>query len=147
MLSVLRTASVRFMPSARRMAYRSFVTKYTESHEWVRIDGDTATIGVTDYAQNALGDVVYVEVPEADLEVEAEDVVGIVESVKSTSDIYSPLSGTIIEGNQNVVANTKLVNKSPEEDGWLFKIKFSDKEQLDALLDATKYKQLIEEGH
>ncbi|KAJ1851912.1 hypothetical protein GGH12_005949 [Coemansia sp. RSA 1822] len=146
MLGVLRTASVRFAPRVR-MACRGFVTKYTESHEWVRIDGDTATIGVTDYAQNALGDVVYVEVPEADTEVEAEDVVGIVESVKSTSDIYSPLSGTIVEGNASVVANTKLVNKAPESDGWLFKIKFSDKAQLDALLDATKYKQLIEDGH
>ncbi|KAJ2814382.1 glycine cleavage system H-protein subunit, partial [Coemansia erecta] len=96
---------------------------------------------------NALGDVVYVEVPEVDMEVEVEDVVGIVESVKSTSDIYTPLAGTIVEANQNVVTNTKLINKSPESDGWLFKIKFSDKAQLDTLLDAAKYKSLIEDGH
>ncbi|KAJ2350366.1 glycine cleavage system H-protein subunit [Coemansia sp. RSA 2618] len=156
MLGVLRTAGSRCLPRAIHAArasmplvsgIRNYVTKYTESHEWVRIDGDVATIGVTDYAQNALGDVVYVEVPEVDMEVEVEDVVGIVESVKSTSDIYTPLAGTIVEANQNVVTNTKLINKSPESDGWLFKIKFSDKAQLDTLLDAAKYKSLIEDGH
>ncbi|KAJ2850484.1 hypothetical protein IWW36_001864 [Coemansia brasiliensis] len=145
-LSILRANCMRLRAPLLRMSRRT-LTKYTESHEWVKIDNDVATIGITDYAQNALGDVVYVEVPEVDNEVEVDEVVGIVESVKSTSDIYTPLSGTIVDANKSVVENTKLVNKSPESDGWLFKIKFSSKDELDKLMDATQYKKLIEEGH
>ncbi|KAJ1666486.1 glycine cleavage system H-protein subunit [Coemansia sp. RSA 1813] len=133
--------------STRLVAQRLYATKrYTASHEWISIDNGVGTIGITDYAQSALGDVVYVEVPEADTDVEIEDTVGVVESVKSTSDIYSPLSGTIVESNDQVTKNTKLINKSPEKDGWLFKVKFSSQDEVDALLSETDYKKLIEES-
>ncbi|KAI9474771.1 hypothetical protein LPJ78_004875 [Coemansia sp. RSA 989] len=146
MHSILRANCMRLRAPLVRMARRT-LTKYTESHEWVKIDDGVATIGITDYAQNALGDVVYVEVPEVDAEVELDEVVGIVESVKSTSDIYTPLSGTIVDANQKVVENNKLINRSPEADGWLFKIKFSSQDELEKLLDAAQYKKLTEEGH
>ncbi|KAJ2859236.1 glycine cleavage system H-protein subunit [Coemansia erecta] len=133
--------------STRLVAHRMYATKkYTASHEWISIDNGVGTIGITNYAQNALGDVVYVEVPEADTDVEVDDTVGVVESVKSTSDIYSPLSGKIVESNDEVTKNTKLINKSPENDGWLFKVKFSSQEEVDALLDEADYKKLIEES-
>ncbi|KAJ2504332.1 glycine cleavage system H-protein subunit [Coemansia sp. RSA 2049] len=120
--------------------------KYTESHEWISIDSGVATVGITEYAQNALGDVVYVEVPDPDSEVAADDVVGVVESVKSSSDIYSPLTGTIVDSNALVTKNCKLINKSPEKDAWLFKVKFSSQSEVDALLDEAAYKKLIEES-
>ncbi|KAI9506597.1 glycine cleavage system H-protein subunit [Coemansia spiralis] len=133
--------------SSSRLALPRFYAtkKYTESHEWVSIEDGVGTIGITDYAQNALGDVVYVEVPEVDSEVELDETVGVVESVKSTSDIYTPLSGTIVAANKAVVSNTKLINKSPETDGWLFKVKFSSQDEVDALLNEADYKKLIEE--
>ncbi|KAJ1836213.1 hypothetical protein IWW55_000045 [Coemansia sp. RSA 2706] len=141
MLALVRSTGLRLrVPLARCL------TKFTESHEWVRIDGAVATVGITDYAQAALGDVVYVEVPTVDDVVEADDVVGIVESVKSTSDILSPVSGTIVEANQSVVDNTKLINSKAESDGWLFRIRFSSQDELDKLMSATEYKKLTEEG-
>ncbi|KAJ2542683.1 glycine cleavage system H-protein subunit [Coemansia sp. RSA 1933] len=131
--------------STRLVAQRMYATKkYTASHEWISIDNGVGTIGITDYAQNALGDVVYVEVPEVDTEVQIEDTVGVVESVKSTSDIYSPLTGTVVESNEELTKNTKLINKSPEKDGWLFKVKFSSQDEVDALLNEVDYKKLIE---
>ncbi|KAJ2425563.1 hypothetical protein GGF41_002375, partial [Coemansia sp. RSA 2531] len=114
---------------------------------WIEINKDVATIGITDYAQNALGDVVYVEVPEVGVRVEFDETVGVVESVKSTSDIYSPLTGEITAANSDVVKNTKLINKSPENDGWLFKVKFESQEEVDALLNESDYKKLTESDH
>ncbi|KAJ2717968.1 glycine cleavage system H-protein subunit [Coemansia sp. Benny D115] len=129
------------------LAFRLYSTKkYTASHEWITIDNGVATVGITDYAQNALGDVVYVEVPEPGTEVELDDVVGVVESVKSTSDIYTPLSGNIVDANQAVVEKTKLINQEPEGLGWLFKVKFSSQEEVDNLLDEAAYKKLTEES-
>ncbi|KAJ1731546.1 hypothetical protein LPJ61_002484 [Coemansia biformis] len=123
---------------------RRNLTKYTKSHEWVKIEQGVGTVGITNYAQSALGDVVYVEVPEVGIEATPDEPVGVVESVKSTSDIYSPLSGTIVDANQAVVESTKLINKSPEADGWLFKVKFSSADEIDQLLDLAAYKQLTE---
>ncbi|KAJ2798764.1 glycine cleavage system H-protein subunit [Coemansia furcata] len=129
-------------------AMRGYATKrYTSSHEWVEINKGEATIGITNYAQNALGDVVYVEVPEVGTRVEFDEVVGVVESVKSTSDIYSPLTGEITDANTEVVKNTKLINKSPEQNGWLFKVKFEDQAEVDNLLDEADYKKLTESDH
>ncbi|KAJ2003426.1 glycine cleavage system H-protein subunit [Coemansia thaxteri] len=130
------------------IALRFYATKkYTASHEWIEIDNGVGTVGITDYAQNALGDVVYVEVPEVGTQVEFDETVGVVESVKSTSDIYSPLTGEITASNDKVVANTKLINKSAESDGWLFKVKFSSQQEVDALLNESDYKMLIESDH
>ncbi|KAJ1806026.1 glycine cleavage system H-protein subunit [Coemansia sp. RSA 2599] len=121
--------------------------KYTASHEWISIDNGVGTVGITEYAQNALGDVVYVEVPEVGSQVELDETVGVVESVKSTSDIYSPLSGEIVDANKNVVEKSKLINQSPEQDGWLFKVKFSSQEEVDNLLNEADYKKLTESDH
>lgn len=148
--SFLRTRlATPVLPMSHMLMHRNWygTKKYTESHEWIEVNDSEATIGITDYAQNALGDIVYVEVPEVDSEVEIEDVVGVVESVKSTSDIYTPLTGTITAANENVVGNTKLLNQKPETEGWLFKIKFTDQAQVDALLDEAAYKKLTEESH
>ncbi|KAJ1643537.1 glycine cleavage system H-protein subunit [Coemansia erecta] len=127
------------------LSSRFYATKkYTASHEWISIDNGVGTVGITEYAQNALGDVVYVEVPEVGSQVELDETVGVVESVKSTSDIYSPLSGEIVDANKDVVEKSKLINQSPEKDGWLFKVKFSSQEEVDNLLDEAAYKKLTE---
>ncbi|KAJ2081534.1 glycine cleavage system H-protein subunit [Coemansia sp. RSA 988] len=131
----------------QRAITRGYVTKYTESHEWVKIDKNIGTVGVTDYAQKELGDIVYVEVPEVGMQTDPDTPVGVVESVKSTSDIYSPLTGEIVEANQSVVSKTKLINTAAESDGWLFKVKFSSQDEVDKLLDATQYKELIGSDH
>ncbi|KAJ2776067.1 hypothetical protein H4R18_005873 [Coemansia javaensis] len=141
MLALLTRTAVRSAGVARR-----HLTKYTKSHEWVKIDKGVGTIGITDYAQSSLGDVVYVEVPEVGAEVTPEEPVGVVESVKSTSDIFSPLTGTIVDANKEVVGNTKLINKAAETDGWLFKVKFSSEAELDELLSAAEYKKHIADG-
>lgn len=113
--------------------------KYSESHEWVSIDGDLATVGISDHAQDMLGDVVFVELPEVGAEVSAKQEVAVVESVKAASDIYSPVSGEIIEVNQQLLEAPDLINSSPEESGWLFKLKISDPSELDVLLDSAAY--------
>ncbi|KAJ2372263.1 glycine cleavage system H-protein subunit [Coemansia sp. RSA 2607] len=136
--------SQRISPSLFSRFYAT--KKYTASHEWISVEDGVGTVGITEYAQNALGDVVYVEVPEVDTEVELDEVVGVVESVKSTSDIYSPLSGKIVEANEKVVESSKLINASPEKDGWLFKVKFSSQDEVDKLLDEAAYTKLIEES-
>ncbi|KAJ2874646.1 glycine cleavage system H-protein subunit [Coemansia aciculifera] len=144
----LRILSKSFLSQRLATPIRYYATKkYTSSHEWIEINKDVATIGITDYAQNALGDVVYVEVPEVGARVEFDETVGVVESVKSTSDIYSPLTGEITAANSDVVKNTKLINRSPEKDGWLFKVKFEDQEEVNALLDEADYKKLTESDH
>lgn len=120
--------------------------KYLASHEWARVEEDgTVTIGITQHAQDALGDVVYVETPEVGSNVNAGEEAGVVESVKAASDIYSPVSGEVIAINEALVDAPETVNESPYDDGWFFKVKPSDLSELDNALDAAGYQQAIEE--
>ena len=118
-------------------------TRYTSEHEWVRLDGDIATIGITDHAQQALGDLVFVELPEPDREVDAGEAVAVVESVKAASDVYAPLAGKVVEANQAVVDDPALVNGDPEGEGWLFRLELEDTAAFDALLDAAAYAEVL----
>ena len=118
-------------------------TRYTSEHEWVRLDGDIATIGITEHAQQALGDLVFVELPEPDREVEAGEAVAVVESVKAASDVYAPLAGKVVEANQAVVDDPALVNGDPEGEGWLFRLELEDTDAFDALLDAAAYAEVL----
>jgi len=113
---------------------------FTEEHEWIEVDGETATIGITDYAQEQLGDVVFVEVPQtgADLAKGAE--AAVVESVKAASDVYAPISGTVLEGNAALEADPELVNTSPDDEGWFFKLTIGDHDELEGLMNAKAYK-------
>lgn len=115
------------------------VTKYTEDHEWITISGDTATVGITQHAQDALGDVVFVELPEVGKTYAQKDTAGVVESVKAAADVYMPISGTVTEVNETLRADPALANSDPMGAGWFFKVKLSDASQLDALMDATAY--------
>ena len=117
--------------------------KYAKSHEWVRVSGDTATIGITDHAQAELTDVVFVELPEKGRQVKAGEACAVVESVKTASDIYSPVSGEIIEVNPAVVDNPGLVNTDPHAAGWFYKIKLTNPAELNALLSPDDYKKQI----
>jgi glycine cleavage system H protein len=117
--------------------------KYTKSHEWVRVNGDTATIGITDHAQHELTDIVFVELPEIGKKFKSGDGCAVVESVKTASDIYSPVSGEILETNKAVVDNPALVNTEPYAGGWFFKIKLSNPAELNSLLSSEKYKAQI----
>ncbi len=120
--------------------------KYVSSHEWVRLEDDgNVTIGITDHAQALLGDVVYVELPEIDSEVALEDEVAVVESVKAASDIYAPISGTIIEINELLDDSPETMNTSPYDDGWMFKMTPSEPSEIDGLLDAESYQNEIED--
>jgi len=120
--------------------------KYVSSHEWVRLEDDgTVTIGITDHAQELLGDVVYVELPELESEVAVDDEIAVVESVKAASDVYAPLSGTIIAVNEKLEDAPETVNASPYDDGWMFKMKPSELSELDNLLDAEAYGNEIDE--
>ena len=117
--------------------------KYTEEHEWVRLDGDVATIGITDYAQQQLGDVVFVEVPQVGRKVEKGESVAVVESVKAASDIYAPVSGEVIESNAELANTPGDVNAEPMGKGWFFKMKLSDKSELDGLMDENAYDAFV----
>ena len=117
--------------------------KYTKDHEWVKIEGDVATIGITDFAQSELGDIVYVEVDTLDETLDIEEVFGTVEAVKTVSDLFLPLSGEIIEFNEGLEDEPEKVNSDPYGDGWMIKLKFSDASQVDDLLSADDYKALI----
>ncbi|MBL8048838.1 MAG: glycine cleavage system protein GcvH [Chthonomonas sp.] len=117
--------------------------KYTKSHEWVRVEGDVATIGITDHAQSELGDVVFVELPSAGRSLSAGDTFGSVESVKTVSDVYAPIGGEVTEANETLGAQSELVNTDPYGQGWLIKVKVSDASQLDALMDAAAYGGVI----
>jgi glycine cleavage system H protein len=117
--------------------------KYTEQHEWVRIEGDTAVVGITDYAQRELGDVVYVELPSVGDEAKAATPFGVVEAVKTVSDLFSPVSGEIAAVNEALSADAGIVNKSPYEDGWMIKIKMSDTSELNSLLGPQDYEKLV----
>ena len=117
--------------------------KYTKDHEWVKIDGDIATIGITDFAQSELGDIVYVEVETLDETLEADAIFGSVEAVKTVSDLFLPLSGEIIEFNEALEDEPEVVNSDPYEAGWMIKVKCSDLSQVDGLMSADDYKTLI----
>lgn len=120
--------------------------KYTEDHEWVRVEGDVATIGITHFAQDALGEVVYVDLPEVGSEVSAGDSIGEVESTKSVSDIYSPVSGEVVAANEDFEDEDNLarVNEDPYNGGWMFKVRLSDPSELDKLMDVDAYKVHLE---
>ena len=117
--------------------------KYTKDHEWVKIDGDIATGGITDFAQSELGDIVYVDVDTLDDTVDKDEVFGSVEAVKTVSDLFMPLSGEVIEFNEDLEDSPESVNSDPYGDGWMIKLKISDSSQIDNLLDAEAYKEVI----
>ena len=117
---------------------------YSKEHEWIRVDGDTATVGITDFAQGQLGDVVFVEVPEAGRRLSKGGEAAVVESVKAASDVYSPVSGEVIEGNQAVVDDPALVNSDPEGAGWFFTLRIADTEELNELMNADQYRSWCE---
>ncbi|KAH9609830.1 hypothetical protein KSS87_021810 [Heliosperma pusillum] len=129
---------------------RTFATvigdlKYTDSHEWVKVEGNSATVGITDHAQDHLGDVVYVELPEEGATVTQGSAFGAVESVKATSDINSPISGKVIEVNKELADSPALINGHPYEQGWIMKVEVSDAGELNALMDSEKYSQFCDE--
>ena len=118
--------------------------RYTKSHEWVkREDDDTLTVGITDHAQNELTDIVFVELPEVGKEVKKGEELCVVESVKSVSEIYSPISGKVVDVNKNLDDSPEIVNESPYDDGWLVKLEIKDKSEIDSLLDVKLYKQIL----
>lgn len=117
--------------------------KYTEDHEWIKIDGNIATVGVTDFAQGELGDIVYVEIETEGEEISSGDVFGTVEAVKTVSDLFMPASGTVVEVNSELEDSPEVVNESPYEKGWMIKIELSDTSEIDALLSADQYKEVI----
>ena len=116
---------------------------YTKDHEWISIEGDVATIGITDFAQRELGDIVYVEVETIDETVEAEEVFGTVEAVKTVSDLFMPLKGTVIKFNEELTDATEVVNDDPYGEGWMIKVQLDNLEDQEGLLDASAYKALI----
>ncbi len=117
--------------------------KYTKDHEWIKVEGDILTIGITDFAQGELGDIVYVEVETVDETLEADEIFGTVEAVKTVSDLVLPVSGEIIEFNETLEDEPEKVNSDPYGEGWMVKIRMSDKSQLDDLLDSDAYKAII----
>jgi glycine cleavage system H protein len=117
--------------------------KYTKDHEWISIDGDIATVGITDFAQSELGDIVYVEVDTLDQNLNKDDVFGTVEAVKTVSDLFIPVSGEILEFNESLNDNPELINQSPYDEGWIIKMKIEDSGQLRELLDAKSYSEII----
>ncbi|MEH6828498.1 glycine cleavage system protein GcvH [Parasphingorhabdus sp.] len=116
---------------------------FTDEHEWVEVEGDTATVGITDYAQEQLGDIVFVEVPEVGTELEQGDDAAVVESVKAASDVYAAVSGEVIEVNEALEDEPGLVNSSAEEDGWFFRLTLSDKDELGDLMDEKAYRAFV----
>jgi glycine cleavage system H protein len=118
--------------------------RFTKEHEWVRLDGDIATVGITDHAQEQLGDVVFVELPEIGRDVTAEEACAVVESVKAASDIYAPLAGKVVETNPTIIENPSMVNSDAEGEGWFFRIELDDTATFDALMDAAAYDEYVE---
>jgi len=119
--------------------------RYTRTHEWVRVEGDVAVVGVTDFAQSELGDITYLELPEPGTVVKQGESMGVIESVKAAADIYAPVSGEVVEVNRSVVDSPELVNKSPYDEAWLAKIRLSAVEELERLMDAAAYRQFLTE--
>ena len=118
--------------------------KYTKDHEWVKVEGDEAYVGITDFAQNELGDIVYIEVDTVGETLEKEETFGTIEAVKTVSDLFMPVSGEVVEFNEELESSPDKINKDPYKDGWIVKIKLSNKEELDELLSVDKYKELVE---
>ena len=116
--------------------------KYTKDHEWISVDGDIATVGITDFAQSELGDIVYVEVDTIDENLNKDDVFGTVEAVKTVSDLFIPVSGEILEFNESLNDNPELINESPYDEGWIIKMKVEDSDQLSELLDSKSYSEI-----
>lgn len=119
--------------------------KYSKEHEWVKVEGDTVTIGITEYAQGELGDIVFVELPETEDDIEESESFGSVESVKTVSELYAPVSGSVVEINEELEDSPEFVNESPYEKAWIVKVKLNDESQLDDLLSADQYKEMIGE--
>ena len=117
---------------------------FTDEHEWIDVEGDTATVGITDYAQEQLGDIVFVELPEVGAMVDKGGDAAVVESVKAASDVYAPITGEVVEGNPALEEDPALVNTSPEEDGWFFKMTIGDKSELKGLMDAKAYQAFVD---
>ena len=117
---------------------------FTEEHEWIDVDGDTATVGITDYAQEQLGDIVFVELPDTGAQVAKGKDAAVVESVKAASDVYAPITGEVTEANQALDEDPALVNSSPEADGWFFKLTIADMGELDGLMDEAAYKSFCD---
>jgi glycine cleavage system H protein len=116
---------------------------FTEDHEWIDVDGDTGTVGISEYAQGQLGDIVFVDVPEEGKQLSKGDEAAVVESVKAASDVYTPVSGAVIEGNAALADEPALVNSDPEGDGWFFKINIADPDELDSLMDEAAYEAFV----
>ena len=118
--------------------------KYTKEHEWVEIDGDTATVGITNHAQESLGDIVFIDLPTIGKEVKSNEELCVIESVKAASDIYAPIDGEVIEINNNLNDDASIVNQDPEKDGWIFKMKISDPSQYNNLMTLEEYLASLE---
>ena len=116
---------------------------FTKEHEWIRVEGDVATVGISNHAQEALGDIVFAEAPQAGRTVAKGDDAAVVESVKAASDVYAPVSGEVIEGNDAIADDPSLINRDPEGEGWFFKLRLSDPSELDGLMDEAAYKDMI----
>jgi len=116
---------------------------FTDEHEWIDVEGDSATVGITDYAQEQLGDIVFVEMPEVGAELSKGDDAAVVESVKAASDVYAPVSGTVTEANDSLTEEPALVNSSAEDEGWFFRLTLSDKDELSELMDEKAYKAFV----
>lgn len=119
--------------------------KYSKEHEWVKVEGNTVTIGITEYAQGELGDIVFVELPEVDDEINEGDTFGSVESVKTVSELYAPVSGKVLESNEELEDSPEFVNESPYEKSWMVKVELSDESQLEELMSAEQYSEMIGE--
>ena len=117
--------------------------RYTEEHEWVKLDGNVATVGITDFAQSELGDIVYLEIDTLDAEINSNEVFGTVEAVKTVSDLFLPMSGKIIEFNEALDDNPELVNDSPYDEGWIIKVEISNMDEISQLLDSKSYSEII----
>ena len=120
--------------------------KFSKQHEWVSVEGDVATIGITKHAVEMLGDIVFVELPEKGKNVEKEGQVGVVESTKAASDVYTPISGEVVESNQSIVDEPSKINSNPENEGWLFKLKIKDKSEIDTLMNKEEYDKFAKES-
>jgi glycine cleavage system H protein len=116
---------------------------FTREHEWIRVDGDAATVGISDHAQGALGDIVFAEVPEAGKRLAKGDEAAVVESVKAASDVYAPVGGEVVEGNAAIADDPSLINRDPEGEGWFFKLKLDDPGEIDGLIDEAAYREWV----
>ena len=117
---------------------------FTREHEWIRVDGDVATVGISDHAQGALGDIVFAEVPEAGKRLGKGDEAAVVESVKAASDVYAPVAGEVVEGNAAIADDPSLINRDPEGEGWFFKLRLADRGEVDGLMDEAAYREWVQ---